>query len=170
MNDRVQDELTIEAVRASVGKTLQPLRDQLALVNEEIERLDKRTKELREVRTEINRIVRMADPAAPMPGRQRPDLIAQRKDRSHVGRVSPERLDALEAWLREHLEDGDAFTRPELNKREDFDVPIRGSNLNYAMISMVDRGVLRLDKVGGKGSGRGNTKVYSLVRRVDGKS
>lgn len=159
-------ELLASDVREAIAGTLAPLREHLARLDDEIERRARELAALKDTRTDLNRIIRTADPTAPKPGIKSGTVLGPRTletPRSHRNRVSRERLDALTEYLRAHLAEGDEITRKDLLNRPDFkSVGISEGSLGYALLTLVDEGALRLDRIGRKGGAR----VYKLTRNA----
>ena len=139
---------SLENINAAVDALLQPLRDQLAVVDAELETLETRKTELREVRARINRLIGSNAPKA--------------KPKQHVKRQSSEEsINALHEWLTTHV-NGETFYVRQLIEREDWNGLMSDSYASKCMKDLHERGVVRLvsKRVPGK---RGSVYVYQLT-------
>lgn len=135
-------------VLQAIEDTLAPLRKHLETIDAELRRREEEIHDLRAMRATVARVIRAAEPQTkpgPKPGRSR-------------ARVSNEKLEALEAWLRERR-NGDDIVASEVIADPSFDLMSRAT-LSYALAALVECGVLRLDRLGGH---RGRTHYYRLV-------
>ena len=161
----ISEQLDHEArLEKEVAAFMSPLREHFAEVEKEIDQLQKRISNLRRTREEIRKLVRVTDSSFAV----RPHTkngSPKKKRQGHAG-IADEKIQALADWLQER-----ATT---LNKDKGFygmallrDYPPEESNLPFtnqstlakALRVLHDRGVIRLDGVGGSGG----SKFYKVV-------
>lgn len=156
-NSDRRDAFSAETMRRTLDATLQPVRDQLALVDDEIARLSKELTAVRNVRQDLARVLRAADPDTPRPGIKHGQKL---KTASGKG-VSEERREAVHAWLLAHIRNGETFYASALVTRPDWDESKLGtqSNLAKSLNSLHDQGLITLDRLG-----KGGAKHFKLAR------
>lgn len=145
--------------RTTLDDVLEPLREQLGTVEDEIAAKEHELKALRNVRGEISRVLHAAEPRQPK-GQRSTRTPRKPGEGPVLQSVSPEKLDALTAYLQQF--DGEAFSGPEILKRDDFNL-MSDPTLRSALENLAARGVIRLDSLGGPGV-NARRKNYKLVR------
>lgn len=147
---RIDEELAQlkQELADSMLDVLAPLRARLARIELLIVQRDRELSELRKMRTQTQRVLSAADPQT-KPGP---------KPKSQKANVRPEKIDAVEQWLRDNL-NGKEFSVASLNLGEhgDFDVVPEGT-LAFVVKALADQGRIRLDSIGNQGR-----KQYKLV-------
>jgi DNA-binding transcriptional ArsR family regulator len=147
------------ALHAAMRRIVEPVAEQYREIEAELQELGERRTELLEARREALSILRHVDPDNPT-WAPRPKAKAKRSSNT---RVSEEVVTSVEEWLRSHAGDNglaDGFYSAELLRREDFDLEIGKDALSHAVTVLAERGVLRLDRLGGP---RGRAKIYKLT-------
>lgn len=144
---------TLADIDKTLDAILQPLRDQLAVIDGELAALDERKRELREVRSRISRLIGANDHKKPGP----------KAPGAKKGLPSTERLDLVESYLRRRL-DGKEFTVPDVVARRDWEeaVGVQGAYANALMNGLHERGTLRLVRTGHPEYGN-RTKIWRLT-------
>ena len=134
-------------------ETLEPVRQHLATIESEIAAKEDELTELRKLRTLARKIVGLADPAS---------APAKRDGRPKAPRplVSPDTLDRLREYLRDHYREQDPITTREVLERPDFDL-MSIAHLRNGFAQLHESGALRLDHVGHRGE-----RVYRLTKEV----
>lgn len=147
-------ETTPDTIRNAIDAALAPLREQLAVVDAEMERVQVELVKLRAMRAEVMKVLRAADPTTVAPGRAPGGGKPKRTGRG----IGEERIEAIFEWLQENA-DGEAFHASGLARRDDFSIA-RGqqSTISKALVELADRGLLRLDH-----TGTGGSRFYKLV-------
>lgn len=138
--------------RETLDDVLAPLRAQRDTVENAIAEKEQELKELRNVRSEIVRVLSAAEPKKTRAKRKPGETVLQS--------VSAAKLDALTEYVRNAF-DSEAFSGPEIMKRGDFDL-MSEPTLRSALENLSARGVIRLDSVGGPKAAR--RKNYKVVR------
>jgi hypothetical protein len=136
--------------RQQLDEMVQPLRDQLRAVDENIEMKARELADMRSARNEMMRVLKVVDPSFRHPNRPK------RVVHQGAGKVAQDKLDALADWLRQHKSE-EAFSGAEIANTESFDLMSRATVSN-AVLMLADRGVLRLDH-----QGKGGARYYRLV-------
>ena len=145
-----------------VAALMGPLRAHYAEVEKEIERLQKQITSLRRTREEIRRLVRVTD----IQFAARPQNGQPKKKKKGTGGISEEKLQTLTDWLQKRskvLNEGKGFYGLQLLREyppPESDLPFNNqSTLAKALRILHERGVIRLDGVGGSGG----SKFYKTV-------
>lgn len=144
---------TLSEIEATLDSILAPLREQLAVIDNELKELNTRKAELRQVRTKVSRLLGANSTPGPKPPKAKP---------SHgTGKPSSERLDSLEQYLRSAVNNGDDFNLSDLASRQDW----LGIDRGYAsmlMTALHERGSVRLVRTGHPEHGA-RTKIWRLT-------
>ena len=140
-----------QAINGAAG----PIRSKLAALELEIESREQELRDLRQLRSNAQRVLYVLDPDS-RPTQSKPGP----KPRSQKANIAAARVDAVEAWLREHVGPDGAFSAAGLAKGEhgNFDV-VPASSASFAIAALRDRGAIRLDHV----AGSGGRKYYKLT-------
>lgn len=131
---------------AALQEALEPLRQQMAMIETEITQLEERLRDRRNVRTNVGRALIALDP------QWAADHRPKGKKSKGGPRMSDEKLEKLRALIRERGPNAD-LSAPELAPA----LGLATSTLNPALSYLADQGFLRLDRMGGQ---RGTTKFY----------
>jgi hypothetical protein len=146
-------------LREAIGASLEPVRQRLAEVEQAIAAAERELAELRKLRTEARTLLRTIDPKS-VPNQRR----GKKKLSPDGYPISEEMVTRASDWLREHAHELDQpFGVPEIMARDDFAGVMSRQTLSTAMLVLADRGVVRLDSIGGQGGGRRN---YVLNRPI----
>lgn len=139
-------------IEQSLRAALQPVLDQLAAIEREIEQKQAEIAELRQQASRARKIAQLIDPVSQSTVKRQPGP-------KRVNVVKAETVEMIWAYLVEHVPNGDSFSVPQLLE-DGFD--LRSDNtLARALEQLADQGRIRLDSVGGPQS---NTrKNYKLV-------
>lgn len=143
---------TLTDLEATLDSILKPLRDQLAVIDNELAALDERKTELREVRSRINRLIGANSPTK-KPG-------PKGKAAKANGGPSADKLDELETWLRKHVK-GAEFTNPEIGQHKDW-LGIGDQYTSHLLNALHQRGSTRLVRTGHPEYGN-RTKIWRLT-------
>ena len=127
--------------------TVEPIRAQLAAIEESIVERETELRELRALRTSAQRLVAFVEPA---PKKGKAGAPARPKAADHT-------VDAIAVFLREHYPNGNEFTARQVADDPGFTVASRATVTN-ALGQLADSGVVRLASIGQHGS-----KHYKLV-------
>lgn len=154
-----ESELARGLLEAMSG-ALEPIKNALAQVDGEISRRQLELEELRKVRSNAHRVLGILDPdTKPATGEKRKGV---KTPTSSTARFSEERVDLVERYILEHFAEGDDVHVQLLDRDPEFNLSTRSSL--YPMLNvLVERGVLRVDRLERvSGTGRAS-KVYRLV-------
>jgi len=130
-----------------------PLRQELEKIDAQIRQTEDDLKALRELRQPIVRMLNVADPD---PSKKKP---GPKKTTKPGDRVAADTLDAAYAWLVANF-DGQDITAAAIKADPSFTF-VGPPRINDVLAALADRGVIRLDHVGGT---RGRQKFYKVVR------
>lgn len=143
-----------DQLQRAFANAVDPVRAQLAEIEQTITAKEQELTELRKLRTQANKVLYTIDPESKPAKRASPGTR-----HPHNRGVKVERLDAIEHWLRENM-DGEPFSIAGINnnrQRTGFDIVPHGT-LAFAINALRDRGSIRFDRVGERG-----TKLYRLT-------
>lgn len=129
------------ALHDALASAIEPIKQQLAQTDLEIEELEASLNQKRKDRTAARNVLRVLDPES-VPAKQQSTL------RPKALNVSDDKLDALVAFLR-NRENGDAFS-PRVLLEEN--VPMSRATVTNALHILRDRGLIRLDHMGQGGA------------------
>lgn len=160
---------TLAKVDKAIADIFAPLRKQVALIDQELDRIDEEKAELvaelneerdqyRAARAKAMRIIAAND--------RKPKKKTKRATGGRTIGVAPEKIEALQAYITANV-GGEKFAGPKLLERSDF-VAKTGlghpSQVSKALGVLHERGVLRLVRSGGI-EGLGNrVKVWEVAR------
>jgi len=149
----------------SFSDAVEPVRKDLADVDEEIAKLETELHRLRALRTRGRQLLRTLDPDAPevQTHRSEPGPGPMRQNGKPYA-ISEQKLTALADWLEEHREEleGELLAVTTVMERPDFAL-MSHQTLNVALQVSADRGLIRLDHVD---AARGGRRVYMLNPKV----
>ena len=131
------------------------LREALVRVDKTITEAEGHLQELRAERGRIQRVLKAVEPDASW-RRRRP---AGSGPLSH--KVSEEKIEQIAAYLREHIAEDETFYATGLVERDGWPYGSQ-SQTSYALTTLADRGMIRLDSYA---RGQGGAKIYRLTRR-----
>lgn len=154
MAERIDPATIGNEVSTAIEEMIAPLRAQLARVEEAIAEAEAEVRQLRATRIKIVGVIARVDPTQAVRGR--------RKNEGAVGRLKAGQamVERIDGWLHEHLENGQAFTGPELF-RMGFDL-CSDATLSAALNQLRDAGRIRLDHLGGENLPP-NTRWFKLA-------
>lgn len=154
-----ESELARGLLEAMSG-ALEPVKNVLAQVEDEIARRQTELEELRKMRTNATRVLGILDPdTKPTTGAKRKGV---RSPNSSTTRFAEEKVEAIEQYLRQHFAEGEDVHVQLLDHDPDFKLSTR-SNLYPILNALAERGVLRVDRLERiTGTGRAS-KIYRLV-------
>lgn len=141
----------LELVERQIAEVVQPLRDQRAQLDVEIERAEAALADLRQARRQLQAVLKTIDPEAPKP-----------KSKTRSNMPSAAKLADLTIWLQEHskeLNSGEGFYASGLDRDYNGSLPIKGnSSISTALGWLHEQGVIRLVR-----TGTGGSKFYEVV-------
>lgn len=164
------DPTPLAKVDKAIADIFAPLRKQVALIDEALERIEEEKADLvaelneerdgyKAARAKAMRIIAAND--------RKPKTKTKRGASSPRMGVAPEKIDALAAYIRANV-DGEQFAGPKLLERRDFTAKTglgHPSQVSKALGVLHERGVLRLVRSGGI-EGLGNrVKVWEVTKR-----
>ena len=153
---------TAEDFERTIEDLLAPLREQVALIDDELATLDARKRELREVRAKAARIIGANSKPGPK-SKPKPGARAGHKSTASAERTA-ELLDYLRATF-----NSDEFSTLDLRDRADFKpLGMASAYYQHALAALHDQGALQLVRIGlgpGSGPGGNRTKVWKVTSK-----
>lgn len=147
------------AVRESKDSIKQQLARLLEGMGAEIRELEAQLAKARQDRRELERALNALEGRQPNAARSKTNGKAD--PRGATTRVSDETVREVHEWLTEHRDElGETFSLPDIVGHPEF--PRTKTTARAAVILLHERGVLRLDHVGGVGIGTARQRFYAL--------
>jgi hypothetical protein len=145
----------VEAMYENLANVAPSLHASLRSIEQELERRRAEVEALTKARVEAQRILRLIDPD------YKPEVKTKRKPKGNSAgnhSVSEETQEKVLDWLRQGM-NGNLFTARDLGEAESFTF-LSGSRINDVLNALHERGLIRLDHVGGT---KGKTRFWQVT-------
>jgi hypothetical protein len=149
---------TSDNIRSNLMQLIEPIRDQLDALDNEIAQAEQNLAVMRQTRRDTVRALSVIDPTFVTATEQKPKPKSPRPESRT--KISSETLTSVRDWIVDHRTELNttSFSAAGLRRRDDWGLPFRQQPTVEALKRLHEEGLLRLDSTGVAGS-----RYYKVV-------